>query len=68
MLALIMGRPGIAAGDLFPLLRSEALKDNGPSQFVAVIMGVLSMHSFGSRQYFRVLRRYKWIQKFQSLF
>ena len=33
----------IAAGDLFPLLRSEALKDNGPSQFVAVVMGVLSM-------------------------
>ena len=33
----------IAAGDLFPLLRSEALKDNGPSQFVAVLMGVLSM-------------------------
>ena len=33
----------IAAGDLFPLLRTEALKDNGPSQFVAVLMGVLSM-------------------------
>ena len=33
----------IASGDLFPLLRSEALKDNGLPQFVAILTGVLSM-------------------------
>ena len=33
----------IAAGDLFPLLRSEGLKDKASSQVVAVLVGVLSM-------------------------
>ena len=33
----------IAAGDLFPLLRAEALRDSLPSQFLAAFLGVLSM-------------------------
>ncbi len=33
----------IAAADLFPLLRSEALRGSLPSQFLAVLLGVLSM-------------------------
>jgi zinc and cadmium transporter len=33
----------IAASDLFPLLRSEALRDKLPSQAIAIVLGVISM-------------------------